>query len=264
MIAVFIFIFGLIIGSFLNALIYRLHIGESIAHGRSKCPHCGHVLAWTDLVPVISFLLLKGTCRYCQKKISWQYPVVELAVAVLFLISYLINVGQFPVLNLLCPIDLKFWLLMARDFIAISALTAIFVYDYKWMIIPDSIVLPAIVAILILNYFIGIPVASILIGALIGFGFFAIQYFISQGAWIGGGDLRLGALMGALLGWPLIVVALFFSYIFGAIISVMLLIGKKVNRKSAVPFGVFLAPAAIIALFWGEIILTWYLGINHL
>jgi len=261
---IFVFIFGLIIGSFLNALIYRLHIGESISHGRSKCPHCGHVLAWNDLVPVMSFLLLKGRCRYCKKKISWQYPIVELAVAALFLISYVINVGRFPAPDLLFPSNLQFWLLMTRDFIAISSLTAIFVYDLKWMIIPDSIALSAFVLVFILNVLIGIPIASILIGAAVGFGFFALQYYISNGQWIGGGDLRLGALMGALLGWPLIVVALFLSYILGAIVSVILLISKKATRKSAVPFGVFLAPAAILALLWRQKILAWYLGINHL
>jgi len=252
-----IFLFGLIIGSFLNVLILRLHSGESVAAGRSKCPHCRHALDWPDLIPVFSYVFLGGRCRYCAKKISWQYPLVELATGLLFVIAYAAGLDRAAVL---APADPAFWLSLLRDWLAVSALVVIFVYDLRWMIIPDCVVLPALVLISALNLMLGRSPVSLLIGLAAGFGFFAAQYFVSKGRWVGGGDLRLGALLGVLLGWPVIIFALLLSYIIGAIAAVTLLIAKKVQAKSAVPFGVFLAPAALVALFWGPQIVAWYLG----
>jgi len=255
--------FGLVIGSFLNVLILRLHSGESIASGRSKCPHCGHILSWRDLFPVLSFIFLAGKCRYCGKKISWQYPSVELAAGLLFAAAYLIETSHSISIRQLADqssIDLNFILLLSRDWIVIASLIVIFVYDFKWLIIPDAIALPAAAAVIILNLLIGVSAASMLIGLAIGLGFFGLQYVVSKGTWIGGGDIRLGALMGVLLGWPIILIALFLSYIMGAAVSLILIWLKKATPKSPVPFGVFLAPATVIALFWGEKILSWYLG----
>lgn len=248
--SIFIFIFGLIIGSFLNVVILRLHDGESAAAGRSKCPDCGHVLAWTDLFPVFSFLFLGRRCRYCGSKISWQYPLVELATGGLFVIAYYFNPDW----------TLASGLVLLRNLIVIAALIAVFVYDLRWLIIPDQIALPALLIVIALNFFIGMSLANLATGVVVGLGFFGLQYALSRGTWIGGGDLRLGALMGALLGWPVILVALFMSYIIGAIVALVLLAQKKVTAKSQVPFGVFLAPAAIVAMFWGQWILAWYLG----
>lgn len=241
-----VFIFGLIIGSFLNVVIIRLHDGVSIAKGRSKCPQCGHVLGAWSLIPIFSFIFLRGKCRYCQAKISWQYPLVELATGVLFALAYYFDSASI--------------LALFRDMIIISALVVIFVYDLRWLIIPDIVVLPAIAIAFILNLFVGVSAVNMLIGLAIGFGFFGLQYVVSKGAWIGGGDLRLGALMGVLLGWQAVLVALFLSYIIGAIVAISLLIKKKVSAKSQLPFGVFLAPATIIAMFWGAKIATWYLS----
>jgi prepilin signal peptidase PulO-like enzyme (type II secretory pathway) len=210
-------------------------------------------LNWLDLIPVFSFIFLGRKCRYCSEKISWQYPLVELATGALFVVAYWMNAHD-------SVFSIQYSILILRDWIAIAALIVIFVYDLKWMIIPDSVVLPALVAVAILNFFIGVPIISMAIGLAIGFGFFGLQYVVSKGTWIGGGDLRLGALMGVLLGWPLILVALFLSYIIGAAISLVLIVQKKATAKSQVPFGVFLAPAAIVALFWGQKILSWYLG----
>jgi len=223
------------------------------------------------LFPLLSFVFLGRRCRYCNEKISWQYPIVELATAILFLIAYIIEtnagIGKFPISNLPAgeagfqfPIDFRFIVSILRDWIVIASLIIIFVYDLRWMIIPDSVIIPAIIAVIILNLFIGVPITMMVIGLVIGLGFFALQYLISKGVWVGGGDLRLGALMGALLGWPVVLVALFLAYIIGAIAATVLIIRKKVTAKSQVPFGVFLVPATIIALFWGEKILSWYLG----
>lgn len=260
---ILVFILGLVIGSFLNVLIFRLHSGESAARGRSKCPHCGHVLAWTDLFPVLSFICLRRQCRYCQGKISWQYPLVELATGLLFALDFAMvasGIGNFPSLDFQLSLSYQSFALLIRDWIVIAALIVIFVYDLRWLIIPDQVVLPVLAIVVILNLIAGVPLAGMAIGFAVGLGFFGLQYAVSQGRWIGGGDLRLGALLGALLGWPIVAVALFIAYLAGAAVSLALIAQKKATAKSQVPLGVFLAPAAIVALFWGEKILTWYLG----
>ena len=241
---------GLVVGSFLNALIYRIHSGESIAAGRSKCPHCQHSLTIKDLVPVLSFVWLRGHCRYCRQAIAWQYPVVEAVTALLFWLAFSVNLQLYP----------TNWELVAhcfRDFLVLSALVVVFVYDLKWMLIPDSVVLPVVVVTVIINLLLGQSLLQLLLSLAIGFGFFAIQYYFSGGTWIGGGDLRLGLLMGAVLAWPNLLVAIFLAYIVGATVSVGLLLTKKVNRKTEVPFGVFLAPATVVALLWGSQLLNW-------
>ena len=243
------FLLGLIIGSFLNAWIFRLRAGESVATGRSKCPYCQRSLVFYDLVPVISFILLKRKCRYCQKPISWQYPVVELVTGILFAVIFY---------HYSLPATSGNLFLLARDLIAVSALIGIFVYDLRFMEIPDEISLLAIFLLILFGLLAGVSWTSMLIGGLVGFGFFAVQYFVSKGAWLGGGDLRLGALMGILLGWPIVILAIFLAYIGGAIVSVGLMIAKKATPKTAVPLGVFLVPATIIFMIFGQAFALWY------
>jgi len=248
-----IFIFGASIGSFLNVIVCRLHSGEKIIWPRSHCPACRQVLNFFDLFPLISFLFLKARCRYCRKKISWQYPLVELGVGLLFVAAWLVEAsggGQTPGL---------IWFLVSRDWLFISFLTIIFVYDWNWSLILDIITIPAMVVVLLVNLLLGVSWLSLLIGALVGFGFFGLQYLISHGKWIGEGDLRLGALLGLMLGWQNIIVALFFAYIIGAVVAVILLLTKLKKKDSLVPFGTFLSIGGIIALFWGERIINWYL-----
>ena len=135
-----IFIFGLMIGSFLNAVIYRLHTGESIINARSHCPKCNHVLAWYELMPVISFLLQGGKCRSCKKAISFQYPIVEIATGVLFVLIFNF---QFSIFNEFSSSNFQF-LNLAYLAIVASSLIAIFVFDLKHYIIPDKIIYPLI------------------------------------------------------------------------------------------------------------------------
>ena len=132
----FIFLFGLALGSFLNCVIYRLERGESFLEGRSYCPHCQHILNWSDLIPLFSFLILKGKCRYCQKKISLQYPLVELATGILFVLTAY-NL-QLTIYNLQDLFVVSYLLLV------VNCLLVIFVYDLKHYIIPDKIIYPAI------------------------------------------------------------------------------------------------------------------------
>lgn len=244
-----IFSLGLAIGSFINALIYRLQTKKSWLWGHSICPHCQHRLAWYDLIPIISFLLLKARCRYCHKKISPEYPLVELAAGILFIIVYLsFNV---PVTS---------YQLLVTIFIT-AILIIIFIYDLKYYLIPDKIILPAIVIVFIANFVLGKSWSNMLIAAAVPSVFFLAQFLISKGKWLGAGDLRLGFFMGVVLGWPNILVALFLAYIFGSVIGLLLIIFKAKKWNSKIPFAAFLCPATFITMLWGSQLLQWYLKI---
>ncbi|MEA3398647.1 MAG: prepilin peptidase, partial [Patescibacteria group bacterium] len=276
----FIFLFGLIIGSFLNCLIYRIHEGKSVG-GRSFCPHCKQQIAWYDNLPVLSFVLLKGKCRHCRKRISWQYPAVELMTGILFVISFLLNSRysiqdtnfQFSIFNfqtisnIQYPISIfftsNFLLLTLRDFFLVSVMIIIFIYDLRWYLILDKITLPAAGIVLILNILLGFSLWNLLISGIIGGSFFLFQFLISKGKWIGGGDIRLGFLMGVALGWKMLLLALFLAYILGSIIGISLIISNKKKWGSQIPFGVFLSVATIVVLFWGDKLLGWYLNLFY-
>lgn len=251
------FILGGAIGSFLNVVICRLPEKKSVVKGRSECPHCKSVLKAQDLIPILSFFVLKGKCRSCKKKISWQYPLVELVTGLLFVFTaYMYNL---PV-----AVSDPFFF---RDLVFVSALIIIFMTDLKYFLIFDAVVLPMMLFSLVINIFLLSHsenwfevLTSLALAAFVGGAFFYVQYYLSKGKWLGAGDIRLGVLMGFMLGWPNIVVAIFFSYIIGAIISVLLLVLTDKGMKSQVPFGVFLAIGTLVALWWGKSILTWYLG----
>ena len=255
MIYLFIFILGLIIGSFLNAVIYRMHSGDSIVKGHSHCPQCQHQLGVKDLIPVFSWLWLRGKCRYCQAKISWQYPLVELATAILFVLGYFVLVAPVVMVSFIV------WLSYLYYLIAISFLIVIFVFDHQHGLILDVVSLPLIVIAILFTIFLGQDILMYLLAGLVGFAWFGWQYAISKGNWIGGGDLRLGLAMGLLLGWPKIIFALFMAYIVGAIVGVYLLATKKKDRQSQIPFGTFLSAATIITWLWGGLLWQWYMGL---
>jgi len=253
--SIIVFVFGLIVGSFLNCVIYRLEHGSSFLRGRSFCPYCKHVLSWLDLIPVISFLILKGKCRYCQKPISVQYPLVELATAAIFLfIFFLPNIypiGQF--------ISMLFYLVIS------SFLIIIFVYDLKHYLIPDKIIYSAIAVTCLYQLFRIWNFANWDLFRIsdLGFGILPALFLlaiivISRGHWMGLGDFKLAILMGLLLGWPEIVVALFSAFLIGAIIGAGLIIAGKKTLKSEVPFGPFLVSGTFLAMFWGKQIVDWY------
>lgn len=255
----FSFLLGLAVGSFLNCIIYRLLQKEAFWRRRSYCPNCGHKLRALDLIPLFGFIFLKGRCQYCQKKISWQYPLVELVTAVLFILVYLKNPIFYPEINLQTAV-IQF-IFLIRNWFFVSVLLFIFIFDLKYYLIPDKIILPAIIITLILNILLiyrdllySIDNFKILINffiaVLIGGGFFLIQFLISRGRWVGGGDIRLGVLMGLILGYPTILLALFLSYLVGAIIGTGLVITGRKRWKSQVPLGPFLAGATIVVLLY--------------
>jgi len=241
-----IFVFGLAVGSFLNSVIYRLEKNESFLKGRSYCPHCKHILSWQDLIPTLSFLILKGKCRYCHQKISWQYPLVELVIAILFV---LILHNTFP--NFLFSI---FYFLLS------SFLIIIFVYDLKHYLIPDKVIYPAIFTSFLCNLILHSKfyILNSIYSALGASAFFLSIFLISRGKWLGFGDVKLGFFMGLFLGFPNVLVALFFAYLIGAIIGIGLVLAKKKTLKSEVPFGPFLVAGTFIALFFGNQIINYY------
>lgn len=253
MLLVFSFIFGLAVGSFLNAWIWRLKHGQSVLKGRSRCPECGKTLKWVELIPLISFIRQKGRCLHCHKKISWQYPLVELVLGLLFLMATFLRLGTD------LPIDSRDLLIWLRDLFLMTFLLGIFVFDLRYYLIPDQFTLPALVIVFIVNRFLGIPGDKLLLGVIVGFAFFAAQYAVSKGKWVGGGDIRLGALMGAILSWPLILVALFLAYFIGSIAALVLIVRGRKTLKSQLPFGTFLAASTIFTLYWGQSVLDWYL-----
>jgi len=246
---ILVFTFGLSIGSFLNCLAWRLVNDESML-GRSYCPRCRQKIAWFDNLPLLSFLILRGRCRHCKERISIQYPLVEILAGLLFLAAYSLNFQPSTVGGLI---------ILLRDWLIIAAMIAVFVIDLRWYLILDVVTIPSTAVFFLLNIFLGFDWFILLISGIIGGSFFFVQYIISRGKWIGGGDIRLGFLMGVILGWPYVILAIFLAYIIGSLVAVPLLITKKKGLKSELPLGVFLSTSTIIVLLFGEKILDWYL-----
>ncbi|MBW6440973.1 prepilin peptidase [Patescibacteria group bacterium] len=277
MILLFIFIFGLIIGSFLNVVIFRLETEEKIVNDRSKCLSCNHVLNWYDLVPVFSFLFLHGKCRYCSKKISLQYPIVEILTGLSF-----VSVGIFFPFSLSVALLLK-WIFL---FYIFSTLIVVFFYDLRHFIIPDKVIFPAMVVGLIYNFVVdfilnrytrldyiftgngleaqfyllifGSHFFNTVFAAFLGFLSLLSILLITKGRGMGGGDVKLAFLMGLVLTWPAIIVAIFSSFILGSIYGVTLILLGKKKMSSMVPFGPFLVVGTVLGLFWGNEIMSWY------
>lgn len=238
---------GAILGSFLNALIPRLHFEEGgLLTGRSRCSECKKTLYARDLIPVLSFLFLKGKCRHCKVKLSLWYPLTEIVSALAF-VALVVHMGEWS------------WPMLHNGF-AFFILLFIFFYDLRYKEIHDLVLIPATIIMLLCGILFGDPVQT-LIGAGIGFLFFAIQYWISRGQWIGSGDSRIGAFLGAFLGWPWILVGIVISYIFGSVIALILLATGQADRKTALPLGPFLVLGTLIVFFFQDPILNLYFQI---
>jgi len=242
-------LFGLCIGSFLNVVIYRLPLGQSLATPPSRCRNCGYSLRWFDNIPVLSWLLLRGRCRTCGVAVSWQYPLVEL-----------ITAGLFVLVILLTPPGV----LMASRLLLVSILIALFGIDLEHQILPNSITLSGIAIGIALSVFAPPGLKDSLIGAVLGA---AILYGIAYGYFLwrreegmGMGDVKMLAMIGAFLGWKAVLVTLVLSSFAGAFIGVILLGLHKGGMKFALPFGTFLSIGALIAMFAGEPLVTWYAG----
>ncbi len=269
-----IFIFGLCLGSFLNVLILRLKDDKSIL-GRSQCPKCLRQLKWFENIPLLSFIFLRAKCASCNQPISWQYPLVEFTSGVLWVTSYFVIASQAKqslvlateiatssASSVLLAMTQNDWLAMFTFGVFVTILLILFVFDFRWYILPDQITIPAIVITIILQLLLGVSIINLLIAGLSGAAWFGAQYFVSKGKWVGDGDIRLGALIGLMLGtWQLLLTTFFIAYIGGAIIAVILLLLGKVKRGAKLPMGAFLTTATIIGLMYGKIIWEWYIGL---
>lgn len=252
-----IFILGLIVGSFLNVCIYRLPRDLSIISPSSACPGCKNPIKPWDNIPLISYLLLRGKCRSCGEKISIRYPFVEFLNGIFYLIVfYFFGLG---------------WHLLPF-FVFVSAMIVITFIDLEFQIIPDVITLPGIVlGVISASLLLPDPFQNInsnlalvgftnsLIGLFLGGGLFYVIAVVSRGG-MGGGDIKMMAMVGAFMGWKAVLMVTFIGSLLGSIVGIFLMLIKGKDRKTKVPFGPFLAFGSIITLFFGGTILRWYLG----
>ncbi len=238
-----IFAAGLAFGSFFNVVIERTADGKNLG-GRSGCNQCKTQLAWWQLIPVLSYVFLGGRCYKCHKKIPWHYSVVELLTAAIFVLLWQKH-GSF---------SLEFFLSIA---VACSFLI-LFWQDALYGLLQDTITIPSIVIIFTLRLLINDDLFYPAMAALIGGMFFWIQHFLSDGKWVGQGDIRLGMLMGISLGLKGLMLSLGLGYIFGALVALVLLGLKKADAQTKLPLGVFLIPAAAIVFFYQDQILSIY------
>lgn len=243
-----IFITGTFIGSFLGVVVDRLPRGESIIRGRSHCDHCQKILSPLDLVPVFSFLFLRGRCRYCGKKLSLAYPIIEVMTGFLFVLAAL-HVGiVYQVSSPMHQGEFLYYLVI------IAILIAIFFIDLKNGIIPFSLVLAGV---LIAFLYLVITTHYLLVGNVVAgigaFGFFLTLFLVTRGRGMGFGDVVYVFLMGLLLGFPGIVFGLYIAFVSGALVALVLIfLKKKKMRGSTIAFGPFLVFGTVLCLFWGE------------
>ena len=238
-------IFGLAVGSFLNVCIARLPEGKSLWWPGSACPHCGAAIGWRDNVPVLSYVALRGRCRACGGPIAWRYPLVEVVTAGLFVLTFL-RLGWTP--------DLPIGLALVAALIAITGI------DLLHQIIPDVITVPGILLGFLANSLAGrVSWLDSVLGILAGGGIFFVIIFVSKGG-MGGGDMKLGAMLGAFLGWKVALISLLIAVLSGGGVAAVLLLTRARGRKDPVPFGPFLALGGLAGLLWGETLLAWYVG----
>lgn len=243
MTVLFIFLIGLCVGSFLNVLIDRLPKGENVLVGRSHCDFCKKTLRWYELVPLFSFLMQLGGCRRCHANLSIQYPLVEFITGVGFVFFY--QVLDYPLLTLFA-----YWIIF-------SALLVVFMADLKYQIIPDSMVVAGIIGAILrftslTKEFSLAGFAPYLLSAGGAAGFFFLLWVITRGRGMGFGDVKLAFLLGLLLGFPSIIIALYVAFLTGAVVGVILIVKGKKSLKTKVAFGPFLIIGFIVAAQWTQ------------
>jgi leader peptidase (prepilin peptidase)/N-methyltransferase len=245
MILVAFFVLGLLLGSFVTVVVTRYDSNKSIVWGRSQCPQCHHMIAWYDNLPIVSFLLLYGKCRSCRSQIGWWYPVTELFVALAFIgVGYAYQLHAFSL----------------GDVVVYSAvfvlLAVILMYDWQTMQIPMTFVWSALTIMVLYLLWQQVSgavmsdsVYSVLLGGTIGFGFLFLLSAISREKWMGAGDAYIGLIGGLLVGWPEVFFFLTTAFALGACVGMVLLMQKRKNMRSVVPFAPFLIMAIVITIF---------------
>ena len=257
----FLFIFGLFIGSFLGVLVDRMPRNETFVKGHSYCEFCKKELKVKDLIPVLSFIFTKGKCRYCHVSLPYFYPIIEISTGILFVLTYIFTISNFKFLISNEVLNPQFLIALIYYLIIVSMFVVVFFMDLKYGIILNKILLPLIA--IILGYsFIFNPESLIinLVCGVLAFLFFlliALGFkFVRGKDGMGGGDIKLAFVLGLFLGFPNIILALYLAFLTGAIVGIILILWKKKNLKNtSLPFGPFLILGAIICLFFGNLIL---------
>jgi leader peptidase (prepilin peptidase)/N-methyltransferase len=247
--AVVLLLFGLCVGSFLNVCIHRLPLKLSVVSPGSRCPSCGYELRWYDNVPVLSYVMLRARCRSCSQPISLQYPLIEVITAIVFL-AHWYAFGPTP--------------LFAARLVFGCALIVLFMIDLEHQILPDVVTLPGIVIGVVSSLFLPPGLVESLIGVLLGGG---LLWAIAE-AWfrlrkvdaMGFGDVKMLAMVGAWLGWKMVVLTFVLSSMMGGLVGVVLIASRRADMATRVPFGTMLAVAAMIASLYGGPIVAWYLS----
>lgn len=250
-ILILIILVGLALGSFLNVCIYRIPQKKSILFPSSFCPKCGTKIRYRDNIPLLSYILLRGKCRNCKEKISLQYPLVEFITPLLLVLTY----WRFGLT----------WGFAARSILTL-VLIATFFIDLKHRIIPDVLTLPGIIVGFLLSFLVKSPsFLQSLLGIVVGGGMFYLAAILGDLLFkkesMGGGDIKLAAMLGAFLGWQKIFLVFFVSALLGSVIGIIsLYLSKEVKKTHAVPFGTFLALGAIITVFFGDTLISFYIN----
>lgn len=241
-----VFVFGLIIGSFCNVVIYRLPEGKSIVTPGSQCRFCGNSIRPWDNIPLLSYALLRGRCRFCEEPIAARYPAVELASGILYVLLWY---------KLGLSLPFVFYALLT------SALVVVALIDFDHRIIPNTITLPGMVVGLGLSFW-ALPITPLasLLGLLAGGVLFYLIAAVSRGG-MGGGDIKLIAMIGAFLGWQGALFTIFSGALMGSLVGVTLMLLGRKGRKDKVPFGPFLSGGAILFIFFGNDLISWYLDL---
>ncbi|MDO8591958.1 MAG: prepilin peptidase [bacterium] len=283
MVIIALVLLGLCFGSFVNALVWRTRQQSinnkqktisskqlSILSGRSQCVNCGHQIAAIDLIPVISWLFLRGRCRYCQKPISWQYPIVEITLGLIFAVSYYFWFNPVELISHSTgagPIGAGQWLLFVTWLSTSVGLLALAVYDIRWMLLPNKILYPTFLVaitgrlayILFFSHDIAHSFWLLALSLLVAGGIFWLIYIFSRGKAIGFGDVRLGAVTGTVLAGPLLSLQMIFiASVLGTVAILPGLLSRHKTLTTKVPYGPFLIMAAFIVLLFGASFSGWY------
>lgn len=285
MMVMFVGFLGIVFGSFVNALVWRLHEQEdllydksgnrrksiskrdksrlsdlSILKGRSMCVDCGHTLSAKDLIPLLSWLSMKGKCRYCSHKISWQYPIVELFTGFMFGLSVVFWPYEFG--GVVWAGLFALWLVMIVVFVALS------VYDMRWMLLPNKLVFVlqfmALIFTVVLAFQLkhsGEALLTPVWGVVFLAGLFWVMYVVSRQQWIGGGDVKLAVALGLIVGGPInALLVVFVSALLGSLVGIPVMIISKKGRQTRIPFGPFLMVSTVLVFWFGTQVIDWYVG----
>lgn len=246
MIYLLIFLYGIILGSFYNVVGLRVPLKKSIVKPRSHCSYCGHTLSMLEIIPVLSYMFVRGKCRCCKASISPLYPIFELLTGILFV---------------LCPVILGWEAELFVAWTVISLMMIITVSDIQYMIIPDKVLLFFGSLLLVERIFIQLdPWWDSLLGAVVGFVLLYVISVVSKGA-IGGGDIKLFAVIGLVLGAELVLLTFFLSTLFGTAGGLIGMFTGKVKKNKPIPFGPFIVIGTLISYFYGNSLINWYLNV---